>query len=88
VGIAPEGEETILAGAAADVVGGAVTAKGAAPGVDAGLGAVGDGAAQAVSSATIASGARAQKRRFVTKLRANVAKPQKATLKFGISAAL
>jgi hypothetical protein len=101
-----------LAGAAADVVGGAVTAAVGETGV--GPGVPGGGAEQAVSSARIASAARrgrhhrgkatlpsgkgiaapatgcdrSRRRRFVTKMGASVAKPTKATLKFGISAAL
>jgi len=83
-----------LAGAAA-AVGGGVAAAGAATGV--GFGGLGGGAAHAIRRArtrstaglTVGTGVdRSRRCRFVTKLRANVAKPQKATLKFGISAAL
>jgi len=76
----------VLAGAAAVVAsaaplaGGAVTAKGADPGV----GVVGGGEAHPVSSARIASAAC----RFVTEMGASVAKPTKRTFKFGIPAAL
>jgi hypothetical protein len=83
-----------LAGVAA-VFGGGVAAAGAEPAM--GFGGLGGGAAHAIrrartrSAAGLTPGAgvdRSRRRRFVTKLRANVAKPQKATLKFGISAAL
>jgi hypothetical protein len=80
-------EDTVLAGAAA-VVGGAVTVAGGETCVE--LGGLG-GEAHAARRARTASAAgfdRSRRRCFVTKMGASVAKPTKATPKFGISAAL